>query len=101
MLKNTAVVLNGLLIMVIVMSESNVKTILGSNLKLLREREDMTQRDICIVLNIAPQTYCGWEKGRFEPSLEKLVLLSRFYGVTVDSLLVARPHKVRPVRLFK
>ena len=72
------------------MGEGSVLKILGSNLKFLREREELTQRDICIVLEISPQTYSGWEKGRHAPSLDYLLLFSRFYSVSIDYLLNER-----------
>lgn len=82
-----------------VMGENDVKKILGSNLRFLRESCRASQRDICIVLEISPQTYSGWENGRHTPSLDYLLLFSRFYSVSVDSLLTVRSCKVRPVRL--
>lgn len=60
--------------------------IIGEKLEYLRTESHMTQRDICNILNISPQTYSGYESGKHEPSVETLIRLSYFYNVSLDDL---------------
>lgn len=60
--------------------------IIGKQLEYLRTESHMTQRDICDMLNISPQTYSGYESGKHEPSVETLIRLSYFYNVSLDDL---------------
>lgn len=60
--------------------------LIGKQLEYLRTTSHMTQRDICDILGVSPQTYSGYESGKHEPSIETLIRLSYFYGVSLDNL---------------
>jgi transcriptional regulator with XRE-family HTH domain len=60
---------------------------IGSNLKVLRKRNKMSQEEVAQSLGWTRSTYSGYENGVAQPSLEGVVLLSDFYNVTTDSLL--------------
>ena len=62
------------------------------NLKTLRKCEGKTQTDIAKFLQVAQQTYCGYELETSEPNLETLIKLADYYGVTLD-YLVGREFK--------
>ena len=62
------------------------------NLKELRKNEKLTQTDIAKILNVAKSTYCGYELGSSEPTLETLIKLADYYGVSLD-YLVGREFK--------
>lgn len=56
-------------------------------LKLLRIEKNLTQADVASVLSITPEAYTQYEKGRRQPNLENLTILSKFFEVTTDYLL--------------
>lgn len=64
------------------------KLTLQEKLKILRENNDMTQNDVAKVLNISRSTYSYYESGKNKPSLESIVILAKFYGITTDDILL-------------
>ena len=58
-----------------------------NKLKELRNKENLTQRDLAQMLNVGTSTYLGYEKETSEPTIETLVKLANYYGVTMDYLI--------------
>lgn len=56
-------------------------------LKELRLQKGFTQRQIADYIGCLPSVYSRYENGDREPSIEVLILLSRFLGVTIDYLV--------------
>jgi len=56
-------------------------------LKELRLQKGYTQRQIADYIGCLPSVYSRYENGDREPSIEVLILLSRFLGVTIDYLV--------------
>ena len=56
-------------------------------LKELRLQKGFTQRQIADYIGCLPSVYSRYENGDREPSIEALILLSRFLGVTIDYLV--------------
>jgi len=50
----------------------------------LREDNDLKQKDVAAVLQTTQQVYSRYEKGTNEMPLRHLILLARFYGVSLD-----------------
>ncbi|MBQ8187720.1 MAG: helix-turn-helix transcriptional regulator [Clostridia bacterium] len=50
----------------------------------LREDSDLKQKDIAAVLQTTQQVYSRYEKGTNEMPLRHLILLARFYNVSLD-----------------
>ena len=53
----------------------------------IREDNDLTQKDISVVLNVAQRTYSGYENGTRNIPIQVVVKLAIYYGVSVDYLL--------------
>ena len=53
----------------------------------MREERGIPKTRVAEALGITEGAYRAYENGRSEPDLEKLVLLSRFFGVSTDYLL--------------
>ena len=53
----------------------------------LRKGKELTQEQLAEQLNVSRQSVSKWENGQAVPEVEKLVELSRAFGVTVDYLL--------------
>jgi len=60
---------------------------LQDQLKLLRTEKELTQADIAKIVNVHQVTYQGWEKGKSEPDINKLVKLADYYRVSTDFLI--------------
>ncbi len=56
-------------------------------IKSLREDRDFTQAEIAKVIKTTQQHYSKIERGYAEIGAEKLILLSKFYNVSVDYIL--------------
>ena len=56
-------------------------------LKEIREGRNLTQKELCNLLNFKPTTYNGYEKGLAEPNLKVLTQLADFYKITLDELV--------------
>jgi transcriptional regulator with XRE-family HTH domain len=53
----------------------------------LRTEKNLSQRAVAKSLYISQGTYNNWENGRTQPSIEQLIVLSKFFGVSVDYLI--------------
>lgn len=61
----------------------------GQRLKQLRLRRDVTLTTLAAEAGVSASTLSRLESGLRRPSLEQLLPLARFYGVTLDSLVDA------------
>lgn len=67
---------------------------LNENIKSIRKSKGLSQEELAIKLNVVRQTISKWEKGlsRWEngetiPNTETLKLLSKFFDVSINTLL--------------
>lgn len=56
-------------------------------LKLLREKNNLTQEQMAERLMVTRQAVSRWENGETQPNTETLKLLSREFNVSVNTLL--------------
>lgn len=57
------------------------------NLRLLREKSKLTQREVAEALNITRSYYTMLENGQRRPSLMLTIKMASFFKVTVEELL--------------
>lgn len=62
-------------------------TYFSSNIKLLRKRRGRTQDDVAFSLEMKRPTLSGYENGVAQPGLEALVAFSRYFNVSIDTLV--------------
>ena len=60
----------------------------AKRLKELREEHDLTQQQLCINLKFKISQSCIvlWENGKRQPTLDSLILLAQYFGVSIDYL---------------
>ena len=58
----------------------------GERLMSLRRARGLSQEALGDMLDVTRQTVSKWERGDSTPELEKLVELSRIFGVSLDEL---------------
>lgn len=52
----------------------------------LRAEKGLSQKEVAKEVGVTRQAVSGWESGRTQPSVEKLVAVCRLYGVPVEEL---------------
>ena len=67
--------------------------LLYEKLARLREQNNMSQFEVAEALYVSRQAVSRWETGRAKPSTEKLIALSRLYGVPLDELVGGEPAR--------
>lgn len=60
---------------------------LGEKLKLYREKNNMTQKEVAEILDVEPGTISKYELGLTEPNIESIKKLAEIFNVTIDELL--------------
>lgn len=58
-----------------------------SNIKLLRKRRGRTQDDVSFILGMKRSTLSGYENEVAQPGIEALLAFSKYFGISVDTLL--------------
>jgi len=58
-----------------------------SNIKFLRKRKGRTQDDVAVALNLKRSTLSGYENGVAQPGIEVLISFSRYFNISIDTLL--------------
>lgn len=56
-------------------------------LRELRAEKNISQRKMAETFSVSQGTYNNWEQGNTQPSIEQLIELARFFGVSVDYLI--------------
>lgn len=69
------------------MLSAEAKLKFALRLKELRERDDLSQKELGKALNLSQGTVGGWETSRREPTLLGLHELADFFNVSLDYLL--------------
>ena len=59
---------------------------IGSNIRKLRLRRSMTQREVANSLSVTVQAVSKWEQGRSYPDLPLLLPIANLFSVTLDEL---------------
>lgn len=64
-----------------------MENIFSVQLKLLRQKQRLSQAELAQKLHISRQAISKWEKGEAEPDISRLIALSGIFSVTLDYLL--------------
>jgi len=68
------------------MSKESVRAYVGNRIRELRNaygEKGISQESLATAVNVAPNTISRWETGTYEPTLDDLERLSRFFGVSI------------------
>lgn len=61
--------------------------LLYHNIRMLREDNDLTQKQLCEYLCCSQQVYSNYELGQRDIPTDILIKLADFYGVSIDYIL--------------
>lgn len=59
----------------------------SKNLKRIRQRRGLKQRDVAESMGIDRKQLSKWETGKLEPDIRSLCLLADYFGVSIDYLV--------------
>ena len=66
------------------MKTNNIST----NLKYLRKKKGLTQLELRTILGYTRSTWSNYENGITNPSIEDIITISNFFGITLDDLIM-------------
>lgn len=69
---------------------------LGRRLRVLRVGLGMSNKSVCAVLKISPQTLIAWEQGKYELSALDSLRLADLYKVTIAALYGRKNDQIGP-----
>ncbi len=64
-----------------------LETIVAENLVSLRKGKHLTQQELADEIGYSDKLVSKWEQGKAVPSIDKLMMLAKFYNVSLDSLV--------------
>ena len=77
--------------------KSDYKKDMGKRLRTYREQAQLTQEKMAEILNVSIKHYSEVERGLIGLSVERLIFLSNFFGISLDYLLKGEDnHEILP-----
>lgn len=70
----------------------------GKNLQALRKAKNITQETLAEELNISRQAIGKWESGTVYPDAERLIQISEYFGISLDSLVKGNINSASDVK---
>ena len=70
----------------------------GDKIRLLREEQELNQTELGKAVNMTQRKISYLENGKYEPSLEDIKALCRYFNVSADYLLGFSKHLPYPKR---
>ena len=64
-------------------------------LKLIRKEKNLNQQKVAFDLHISREALSYYENGKRDPTLEMLVLISKYFNVSIDYLITGEEFKKR------
>ena len=62
----------------------------AENIKTLRKVADKTQTEIADDLILGRATWASYEEGRAKPDLDRLIIIAKYFKITIDQLLTTK-----------
>ena len=59
----------------------------AERIRALREDNDKTQSEIATLLKVGQRTYCDYELGKTRIPVDSLIVLAKFYNVSMDYIM--------------
>lgn len=64
-----------------------MENIFGNNLRVVRIKSNLTQKELASKLNVSYKTLNHWELGYTEPNLSALLTIKEIFNISIDELL--------------
>ena len=62
----------------------------GNFISALRQRKGLSQYQLGVLVGVSDKAVSKWENGESEPSIDKLIKLSKYFGVSIDESMSFR-----------
>ena len=59
-------------------------------LKEIRKKKNLNQQKVALDLNISREALSHYENGKREPSLNMLIIMSKYFNVSIDYLITGK-----------
>ena len=59
-------------------------------LKEIRKKKNLNQQKVALDLNVSREALSHYENGKREPSLNMLVIMSKYFNVSIDYLITGK-----------
>ena len=67
---------------------------IGNSIRKLRTDAKMTQAQFSEIFAVSQQAIQKWESGTATPELEKIIMISKYFGVSLDALILDNDNRV-------
>ena len=64
----------------------------GNQIKNIRKKENLTQEQFAIKLNVSRQAVSNWENNKNLPDIGMLILMSNVFKISLDELIKGDDH---------
>lgn len=68
--------------------------IIGLQIRLLRDKNGMTQKELAECLHVSKSIVSSWETYRTEPDNASIVQIAKLFHVTTDYLLIGNQNEL-------
>src|SRR5574344_886564 len=79
------------------MNMDELRTTIVKNLSELRKKRGLTQAELAEQLNYSDKAISKWEHGDAMPSIENLIVICKFYNITLDQLTTEGIENIKVV----
>ena len=74
---------------------------IGERIQALRKARGLSQEELAAQIGVSRQAVSKWEAGQSQPDLDKVISMSRFFGVSTDYLLMGAAEAPSPSRIIQ
>ena len=67
--------------------KKRIEEIFSENLRAMRKKRGLTQRELATLLNYSEKSVSKWESGASDPSTANLLALAKLFGISAAELL--------------
>ena len=67
---------------------------IGNSIHKLRTNANLSQEQFALLFEVSQQTVQKWECEKSSPSLNKIIQISRYFGVSLDALIMGNDNRV-------
>lgn len=68
--------------------------VISKAINTLRVNSNMSQEQFASVFSVSQQSVQKWENGNSTPELEKLIRISKYFGVSLDALILGNDNRI-------
>ena len=67
---------------------------LGEKIRKIRTEAKLTQVQLSEILGVSQQSVQKWESGQTNPDLEKIIMISKYFDVSLDALVLGNDNRI-------